>query len=404
MAWNPSKVPKVSSVDAQALAGWLETEMAQLASALASNEQVAEFAPSYAEPVRPRKGMVVYADGTSWNPGLGKGLYSYDGAVWVPVGYGIEFNARMFGAKESNSEAANWTAVGAMVAAMNAAGGGTGVIPWQIDYGYVAGDPTTHPTVTASTPMVIIDYGRGSTHDLEPPPANDGMQIHYFFYTPPTVPAGQHDGNFMRILAAWHTGWWIENTVRYAAVGDPSRTADDNIRATGIFGYGGTIIVQMGIGLSAVGDVDVDTMKDFVIFLQNASAPDGFGYVAYQGVWQTGAVNYSIGSHATVAAHWFGHPASAALVGKPTALWQNVTATFIGLRNTNAPGGPVSDIFIEQTTDGFWNFKNPFQVFKCTTLGRPAGAPDGTHVLDITLGIPIWKLGAAWINAVGVAV
>ena len=39
----------------------------------------------YSEPDRPRDGHYVYADGTQWNPGSGKGIYIYDGssAAWV---------------------------------------------------------------------------------------------------------------------------------------------------------------------------------------------------------------------------------------------------------------------------------------------------------------------------------
>lgn len=40
-----------------------------------------------AEPDRPRAGMVVYADGTNWNPGSGEGLYIYkSGGSWVLLG------------------------------------------------------------------------------------------------------------------------------------------------------------------------------------------------------------------------------------------------------------------------------------------------------------------------------
>lgn len=34
------------------------------------------------EPAKPRDGMVVYADGTNWNPGSGEGIYAYYGGVW----------------------------------------------------------------------------------------------------------------------------------------------------------------------------------------------------------------------------------------------------------------------------------------------------------------------------------
>lgn len=40
----------------------------------------------YAEPRKPRTGMIVKADGTTWNPGAGAGLYWYDGTYWRPFG------------------------------------------------------------------------------------------------------------------------------------------------------------------------------------------------------------------------------------------------------------------------------------------------------------------------------
>lgn len=39
----------------------------------------------YKAPPKPRKGMRRYADGTSWNPGSGAGLYSFNGTTWVLI-------------------------------------------------------------------------------------------------------------------------------------------------------------------------------------------------------------------------------------------------------------------------------------------------------------------------------
>ena len=39
----------------------------------------------YTEPTRPREGMVVHADGTSWNPGGGKGFYGYTSGAWAKL-------------------------------------------------------------------------------------------------------------------------------------------------------------------------------------------------------------------------------------------------------------------------------------------------------------------------------
>ncbi len=40
----------------------------------------------YVEPSRPRDGLVVYADGTEWDPGSGEGVYVYYGAAWNKLG------------------------------------------------------------------------------------------------------------------------------------------------------------------------------------------------------------------------------------------------------------------------------------------------------------------------------
>lgn len=39
----------------------------------------------HAEPVKPRTGMVVLADGTDWNPGAGGGYYGFFGIGWTPL-------------------------------------------------------------------------------------------------------------------------------------------------------------------------------------------------------------------------------------------------------------------------------------------------------------------------------
>lgn len=41
-----------------------------------------ELRPVYVAPDKPREGMIVCADGTSWNPGSGAGAYEYRGGAW----------------------------------------------------------------------------------------------------------------------------------------------------------------------------------------------------------------------------------------------------------------------------------------------------------------------------------
>jgi hypothetical protein len=40
----------------------------------------------YAPPAKPRDGMLKNADGVTWNPGSGAGLYRYGGGVWNFLG------------------------------------------------------------------------------------------------------------------------------------------------------------------------------------------------------------------------------------------------------------------------------------------------------------------------------
>ena len=40
----------------------------------------------YTAPAKPREGDLVLADGTSWNPGGGAGLYYYNAGAWVRAG------------------------------------------------------------------------------------------------------------------------------------------------------------------------------------------------------------------------------------------------------------------------------------------------------------------------------
>lgn len=44
------------------------------------------WAKQYAAPSVVKEGMIVWADGTTWNPGSGEGLYHYRGGVWRHLG------------------------------------------------------------------------------------------------------------------------------------------------------------------------------------------------------------------------------------------------------------------------------------------------------------------------------
>lgn len=50
-----------------------------------SEQKSVELRPSHAPPLKPRTGMVIYADGIDWNPGNGAGLYYWNGSTWVSL-------------------------------------------------------------------------------------------------------------------------------------------------------------------------------------------------------------------------------------------------------------------------------------------------------------------------------
>lgn len=79
MVFRPSTLP--SDLTVESLARWVQGEFEQL-----SREQVEtlelELRPIHAAPEKPREGMIVYADGTDWNPGSGRGVYVRGPAAW----------------------------------------------------------------------------------------------------------------------------------------------------------------------------------------------------------------------------------------------------------------------------------------------------------------------------------
>ncbi len=68
----------------------LKNELNQMFNAIAREQaQQSEYLALktlYSEPKRLLDGMIVKADGTTWNPGSGAGVYVYRGAAWHLLG------------------------------------------------------------------------------------------------------------------------------------------------------------------------------------------------------------------------------------------------------------------------------------------------------------------------------
>jgi len=78
-SYTPSAVP---SGIPPAARSWLETELNKIAAAINSGIRLKEL---HAAPDRYSDGMIVYADGSDWNPGSGEGFYGRENGAWVKL-------------------------------------------------------------------------------------------------------------------------------------------------------------------------------------------------------------------------------------------------------------------------------------------------------------------------------
>lgn len=79
MVYRPSK-PTVTTLEG--LRQWVEDEFMSIQGHTAQREDILDMRSLHVEPTRPRTGMLVFADGTDWNPGSGEGFYEYRGGAW----------------------------------------------------------------------------------------------------------------------------------------------------------------------------------------------------------------------------------------------------------------------------------------------------------------------------------
>ena len=77
-------VPKTTPLNTPpGLRDWLASELRRIANRLSEPEsEIYTLVPLAAEPERIANGMLVYADGTNWNPGSGAGIYARESGAW----------------------------------------------------------------------------------------------------------------------------------------------------------------------------------------------------------------------------------------------------------------------------------------------------------------------------------
>ena len=76
--------PGIPPSDAAEMRRFLFEELGKISAALATLS-AGHLDKAYVAPSKPRDGDVRYADGTSWNPGGGSGIYYYNGTSWVKL-------------------------------------------------------------------------------------------------------------------------------------------------------------------------------------------------------------------------------------------------------------------------------------------------------------------------------
>lgn len=79
MAYIPKPFSGASTPEA--IRAYVEDEFNKIAQAFAQTDAL-DLRPINAPPKKPREGMIVFADGTDWDPGAGKGTYNYSGGTW----------------------------------------------------------------------------------------------------------------------------------------------------------------------------------------------------------------------------------------------------------------------------------------------------------------------------------
>lgn len=82
MTYTPTRVPNLTTVDE--LRKFVEEEF-QLLSRSFQNTKNLQIEVLHTEPAKPREGMIVYADGSDWNPGSGDGFYGREAGAWVKL-------------------------------------------------------------------------------------------------------------------------------------------------------------------------------------------------------------------------------------------------------------------------------------------------------------------------------
>lgn len=88
VGYKPEQPPADLPASAQR---YLDTELHRIAGILQALlspvlPNMIRLKPMAAAPVDPADGLLVYTEGTTWDPGSGQGYYYWNGVAWTPLG------------------------------------------------------------------------------------------------------------------------------------------------------------------------------------------------------------------------------------------------------------------------------------------------------------------------------
>jgi len=80
--YSVEEPPNTEDVDT--IVGWVLKELQKVKNQFGETISL-ELRLRGSAPQKPREGMIVAADGTNWNPGGGKGVYTWLAGAWVKM-------------------------------------------------------------------------------------------------------------------------------------------------------------------------------------------------------------------------------------------------------------------------------------------------------------------------------
>lgn len=87
MSYTSQSPVLLSTDEGRRIYDWVQRELEAITRAQNNPKNELYLRVLYVEPEKPRAGMVIYADGTTWDPGSGEGVYRYSlGDTWEFLG------------------------------------------------------------------------------------------------------------------------------------------------------------------------------------------------------------------------------------------------------------------------------------------------------------------------------